>query len=107
MQSGLKEIPELKPDPCKRGRKKQHPANNLHDRFSNFSKETLRIMYDHEVAFANNQAERDIRMVTVKKKNSGCFRSQSGADRFCRIRSVISTSRKQNINILDTLLNAA
>jgi transposase len=105
LEDGLKANP--KPEPTgKRGRPKRGKAGSLVDRLREHQGATLAFMEDFAVPFDNNQAERDIRMVKVREKISGCFRTTRGADRFCRIRGYISTLRKQGMPILSALAKA-
>ena len=85
---------------------KKKPGFNLLTRLLNQMDAVLAFVKNPEVPFTNNQAERDIRMVKGRQKISGSFRSFSGAVIFCRIRSYISTARKQGWGIWNSLVEA-
>jgi len=93
-------------DKPRRGRSKKPKPLNLVERLDKQRDAVLLFMNDFAVPFDNNLAERDIRMVKLKQKVSGCFRSMAGAEMFCRIRGYVSTARKNHIGAMDALLRA-
>jgi transposase len=97
------QLPRLETRSASRGRPKRRAGHNLLERLKTFKTETLRFMTDFDVPFTNNLAEQDLRMMKVKMKISGCFRTLEGARIFVRLRSIVATARKQGANILQTL----
>lgn len=101
---GLSYHESLPPLPQKRlGKTKRRPGHNLARRLQQHEHDVLRCLTDPAVPFTNNQAERDIRMMKLRQKISGGFRSFQGAAVFTRIRGFISTARKQGWNIFQAL----
>jgi transposase len=98
-------LPE-KPKKKKRGRHAKTKSQNLLARFDDFEDSILAFLHDINVPFSNNLAEQDIRMIKVRLKISGCFRTIQGAENFARIRSYLSTARKQGRNVLDSITSA-
>jgi len=99
-EDGLAGIPPPVPIPgsLRRGRKRQSAEKNLLDRLIRRKRDILRCMYDFNVPFTNNQAERDLRMMKVRQKRSGGFRTHDGATMFCKIRGYISTAMKNGVS---------
>jgi transposase len=101
-----RQLPKCERKPSLNGRIKRRPGHNLLERLKTFKTETLRFLTDFDVPFTNNLAEQDLRMMKVKMKISGAFRTLQGAQIFARLRSVVSTARKQRQNILQTLVQS-
>ena len=91
--------------PGQRGRVAQSAPRNLIDRLMQHQDAYLRFLTDFRVPFDNNLAERDLRMSKLQQKISGCFRTEEGANLFCRIRGYISTLRKQGYKLLPALVS--
>ena len=98
-------LPE-KPPKKKRGRTAKTKSQNLLTRLGDFEESVLAFLHDINVPFTNNLAEQDIRMIKVRLKISGCFRTVQGAEHFARIRSYLSTARKQGRNIINSITAA-
>jgi transposase len=99
------QAPPAPPDlPQRRGRRKQSAAKNLLDDLLRRAEQVLAFVEDLRMPFTNNQAERDLRMRKVQQKIAGTFRSQKGATALCRIRSYLSTMRKQGHAMLAALI---
>jgi transposase len=106
IERGYLENPIPKKIHGKRGRQKKGKVICLLDRLREYKDQVLLFMNEKDVPFSNNLAERDIRMMKVQQKISGAFRSESGAENFCRIRGFISTIRKKGQNIYQALVNS-
>jgi transposase len=89
----------------KRGRIGRRPGHNLLLRLQKRADDTLRFLSNSEVPFTNNQAELSLRMIKVKQKISGCFRTFEGAKNFLTVRSYTTTAQKHGFKALDVLTN--
>jgi len=96
------------PEPVKtrkKGKLKRSKGRNLFERLQKIKPALLTFVFNPEVPFTNNQAERDIRPVKVNQKTSGCFRTITGAEHYARIAGFISTARRHNRNVFKELCN--
>lgn len=106
----IKQAREKNPLPVtaekKRGRKKKGKILALVERFDNYKASVCLFIHNFMVPFDNNQAERDLRMIKVKTKVSGCFRSEEGARDYLKIMSYVGTAHKQGHNAYDAIRKA-
>ncbi|MGB0093359.1 MAG: IS66 family transposase [Solirubrobacteraceae bacterium] len=103
---GYEQNPGLKPAQAGR-RPKRTKAQNLLLRLDQHEREVLRFATDFRVPFDNNLCERDLRMVKLQQKISGCWRTREGAERFLAIRSYTSTARKHGQRPAEVLTGLA
>jgi transposase len=98
---GESELPAIPDKPNgKRGKMAKSDAHNLWERLKDNESAVLLFAKNSEVSFTNNRAERDLRMAKVKQKVSGCFRSKTYAEAYCRISSYLQTMATKGYNPL-------
>jgi len=105
LRAGRKANP-LTPEQRAKPRAKQSKEQNLLDRLEGYDDCILAFLWELDLPFTNNEAERAFRMMKVRLKISGCFRTLQGALRHARIRSYISTLRKHDLPVLEYLRHA-
>lgn len=98
--NGFEAFPIQPRPPNHKGRFAQHPVTNLLIRLRNDREAVLAFLHHPEVPFDNNLAERDLRMMKVKQKISGGFRTWGGAEVFAAVRTYLATARKQGVSML-------
>ncbi len=103
LAKGFRCNPKENKGPTRRGRKKKSKPRNLLELLREHKEGILRFVKDFSIPFDNNQAERNLRMVKVQQKISGCFRSIEGGMFFARIRGYLSAVKKHNENVLYAL----
>jgi transposase len=103
LEAASEECPEPTRKEGQKGRLKKTKSRNLLERLRDYENDVLRFMTNKIVPFTNNPAENDLRMTKVQQKISGCFRSFEGAYIICRIRSYLSTCRKNNVSATEAL----
>ena len=106
IEQARKENPLPKTTEKKRGRKKKGKILALVERLANYKVSVCLFIHNFNVLFDNNQAERDLRMIKVKTKVSGCFRTEKGARDYLKIMSYVGTAHKQGYNAYEAIKNA-
>ena len=103
LEAGFKEDYAVNIESYSKKKVKKSTSLNLLNRLSAYKEQILAFMYDFDIPFDNNLAERDLRMAKVKQKISGTFRSADGANAFTRVRGYVSTVRKNGLNALECI----
>ncbi|MBQ1412262.1 MAG: transposase, partial [Clostridia bacterium] len=103
LEMGVQQNPIPKKEKGKRGKPKKGKIRALIDRLIEHKGEVCRFADNPLVPFTNNQAERDLRMVKMKNKVIGTFRSEQGAKDFLILKSFTSTAVKNGFTAFDAL----
>lgn len=98
LTTAYRENPEPETVPGRKGRRKRGKVLALIDRLCKYKDAVCLFLKNFSVPFDNNQAERDLRMVKVKTKVSGCFRTEEGCRDFLYILAYTSTAKKHHVN---------
>ena len=106
IEQARKENPLPETTAKKRGRKKKGKILALVERLANYKASVCLFIHNFRVPFDNNQAERDLRMIKVKTKVSGCFRTEEGARDYLKITSYVGTAHKQGYNAYEAIKKA-
>ena len=104
--TAYRENPKPEATPGKKGRRKRGKVLALVDRLRKYKDAVCLFIKNFAVPFDNNQAERDLRMVKVKTKVSGCFRTKEGCQDFLNILAYSSTAKKHHVNPFHAILLA-
>ena len=106
IETGSLENPLPESQPGKRGRKKRGKVLALVERLRDYKASVCLFVENFCVPFSNNQAEQDIRILKIKTKVSGCFRTWTGADDYLKIMSYVGTAKKHGINPFQAIKQA-
>lgn len=106
LATAYRENPEPKATPGRKGRRKRGKILALIDRLHKYKDAVCLFIKNFAVPFDNNQAERDLRMVKVKTKVSGCFRTKDGCQDFLYILACSNTAKKHHVNPFHAILLA-
>ena len=103
IKTAHKENPQPEKEPGRKGRRKKGRVPALVERLEKYKGEVCRFIKDFRVAFDNNQAERDLRMIKTKTKVSGCFRTEEGIRNYLTVMSYVGTAKKHGKNAYEAI----
>ena len=106
LEKGRDENPLPKRTPGMRGRTKRGKVLALIDRLKEYKGAVCLFAENFAVPFDNNQAERDLRMIKVKAKVTGGFRTENGAQEYLNVMSYVGTAKKQGVNSFEAIKRA-